>query len=175
MILVLTNATLTPRKGGCIILYCITGLALLLSFAADRGKTRTAVARAVKRFGRIMPALFIMLAVVSCVPVQALATALFKVTDHFCWAVSLAAASLAGAFMMLPGFIVYPLCGIFAENGTPYYLLSAMTTTMMMVGVVTFPVEASCLGVKPALARNLSGLMIAVTVAVVTGLWFGEF
>ncbi len=158
-----------------IFLYCITGMALLWSFLANPGKTKTAVLIAVKRFGHIIPAVFVMLALVSCLPVQAMVGGLFNMIDHVNSIVGMTAAALAGSVMMLPGFIVFPLCGVFADEGVPYFILSAMTTTMMMVGVVTFPMEQSYLGAKLALVRNLCGFVIALLVAAATGLVFGEF
>ncbi len=158
-----------------IILYCITGMALLWSFLANSEKTKAAVIIAIKRFGHIIPAIFIMLALVSCLPVQAMVGGLFNMIDHGNSAVGMIAAALAGSVMMLPGFIVFPLCGMFAQEGIPYFILSAMTTTMMMVGVVTFPLEKSYLGAKLALVRNVFGFVISLVVAGITGLVFGEF
>lgn len=158
-----------------IILYGLTGMAVIGSFLASRSKTKAALIIAAKRFGHIMPAIIVMLAMVSCMPVKVMIARLFTGVDHVGSIVGMAAAALTGSVMMLPGFIVFPLCGAFAQEGVPYYIISAMTTTMMMVGVVTFPVEKSYLGVKLALARNLLGLVIAVVVAAVTGIVFGEF
>jgi hypothetical protein len=158
-----------------IILYCLTGIALLWSLSANRGKTKKAVIIATKRFGHIIPAILVMLVLTSCLPVQAIVSALFNMMDHISRAMGITAAALTGAVMMLPGFIVFPLCGVFAEKGIPYFILSALTTTMMMVGVVTFPVEKSYLGIKLALVRNMIGFVIAVVVAVITGILFGEF
>jgi len=85
---------------------------------------------------------------------------LFDIISHANGAAGMAAAALVGSVLMLPGFIVFPLCGVFARAGVPYFILSALTTTMMMVGVVTFPMEKSYLGFKPALVRNLIGFVI---------------
>ncbi len=157
-----------------VIVYCITGLALIGSFLTSRRKTKAAVIIAAKRFGHIIPSIFVMLALVSCMPVKVMTGRLFHGIDHVSSIVGVTAAALTGSVMMLPGFIVFPLCGVFAQEGVPYYILSAMTTTMMMVGVVTFPVEKSYLGVKLALARNLLGFVIGIVVATVTGIVFGE-
>ena len=53
-------------------------------------------------------------------------------------------------------------------------VLSAFTTTLMMVGVLTFPIEKEYFGVKVAVIRNVIGLFIALSVAVATGIFFGE-
>lgn len=158
-----------------IILYCLTGLVLIGSFLANRRRTKAALIIAVKRFGHIIPAIFIMLTLVSCVPVQFMIDGLFSGIQHVNSILGITAAALTGSVMMLPGFIVFPVCGVLAREGVPYFILSAMTTTMMMVGVVTFPIEKSYLGVKLALVRNILGFVIAMVVAIVTGIVFGEF
>jgi hypothetical protein len=53
-------------------------------------------------------------------------------------------------------------------------VLSAFSTTLMMVGVATFPLERTYLGTRLALARNLVSLGIALVVAIATGFVFGE-
>jgi hypothetical protein len=74
----------------------------------------------------------------------------------------------------MPGFIAFPLCGILLREGALYMVLSAFSTTLMMVGIATFPLERTYLGARLALARNLVSLGIALLVAIVTGFVFGE-
>ena len=45
---------------------------------------------------------------------------------------------------------------------------------LMMVGVLTYPVEKAYLGAKATLIRNLISFAIALVVALATGLFFGE-
>jgi uncharacterized membrane protein YraQ (UPF0718 family) len=83
-------------------------------------------------------------------------------------------AAVIGSISVMPGFIAFPLCGILLRNGAPYMVLSAFSTTLMMVGVATFPLERTYLGTRLALARNLVSLGIALVVAIATGFVFGE-
>ena len=83
-------------------------------------------------------------------------------------------ASLFGSITIMPGFIAFPLCGILLEKGVPYMVLSAFTTTLMMVGVLTYPIEKQYLGHKVTILRNLISFGIALVVAVMTGVFFGE-
>lgn len=83
-------------------------------------------------------------------------------------------ALLAGSITFMPGFIVFPLCGILHEKGVPYMILSGFTTTLMMVGVVSFPVEKGYLGGKAAALRNGVSFVMAVVIACITGILFGE-
>jgi len=150
-------------------------MALFGSILANRRKTKIAVITAARRFGHIIPAIFIMIALISCIPVHVIIGGLINIIDHINGAMGGAVAALAGSVIMLPGFIVFPLCGVFVREGVPYFILSALTTTMMLVGVVTFPLEKTYLGAKLALVRNLLGFVIALVVAVITGIVFGEF
>ncbi|MBU1343985.1 MAG: hypothetical protein KKE44_14525 [Proteobacteria bacterium] len=154
--------------------YLIAGVVLLVSFAADPRKTKKGVFIAVTRFGKIIGALLVMLVLVSCLPFQVSVNEFFNIVGHKNTVIGILAASLLGSVMMLPGFIVFPFCGVLAQKGVPYFILSAFTTTMMMVGVVTYPVEKAYLGHKMAIIRNILGFGIALVVALVTGIVFGE-
>ncbi|MFP4458788.1 MAG: hypothetical protein ACLFSQ_04275 [Candidatus Zixiibacteriota bacterium] len=81
---------------------------------------------------------------------------------------------LIGTITFMPGFIVFPLAGILAQKGVPYMVLSTFTTTMMLVGVLTFPLEREYFGIKITIIRNLVGLLIALLVAISVGLFYGE-
>ena len=83
-------------------------------------------------------------------------------------------ASIIGSAIVLPGFVAFPLAGILLQEGVTYMVLSAFTTTLMMVGVLTYPVEKAYLGTRVTIMRNAVSFVIALIVAVVTGLFFGE-
>jgi ABC-type nitrate/sulfonate/bicarbonate transport system permease component len=53
-------------------------------------------------------------------------------------------------------------------------VLAAFSTTLMSVGVLTYPLERQYFGVKVTLVRNAISFLIALIVAVVIGLVFGE-
>jgi len=83
------------------------------------------------------------------------------------------AASL-GSLTFMPGFIAFPLSGILLQQGVAYMVLAAFTTTLMMVGVLTVPIEKEYFGIKVTIIRNIVGLLIALAVTVVIGIFFGE-
>jgi len=79
-----------------------------------------------------------------------------------------------GSISMMPGFIAFPLGGVLISKGVPYMVISSFTTSLMMVGILTFPLEKQYLGAKPAVIRNTVSLIIAIIVAIITGIAFGE-
>jgi uncharacterized membrane protein YraQ (UPF0718 family) len=74
----------------------------------------------------------------------------------------------------MPGFIAFPLCGILLKKGVSYMVLSAFSTSLMMVGILTYPVEKAYFGVRVTVIRNIISLLIAVFTALIIGLYFGE-
>lgn len=156
------------------LLYYVTGAALLVSIIADRKKTFMALKIAYKKFIKIMPAFAIMLIFVSIVLyffTDELISAHLVDSDRF---FSMISASVIGSITLMPGFIAYPLCGILRAKGVLYMVLSAFTTTLMMVGILTFSIEKEYFGIKVTLLRNAMSFIIAIIIAVITGFFYGE-
>ena len=156
------------------IIYSITAFFLLVSFLKDREKTVKALKIAWKKLLKILPAFIVMLIAVSIV--------LYFVPEHTIvehlngrskW-ISFVSAMLLGSVAVMPGFVAFPLGGILLGKGVSHMVISAFTTTLMMVGIVTFPVEKIYLGTKVAILRNIISLFIAVITALVTALFYGE-
>jgi uncharacterized membrane protein YraQ (UPF0718 family) len=155
-------------------IYILTAVLLVASVIADRRKTARALRIALRRFLKIAPAFVVMLVLVAValylLPERTLLRLLAPRNE---WAAVFAALGV-GSISIMPGFIAFPLCGVLLERGALYMVLSAFSTTLMMVGVVTFPVERGYLGVRLAVVRNVASLLIAICVAVATGFVFGE-
>ncbi len=155
-------------------LYIITIIMLFVSLLANRKKTTEALKIAFKKFSAIMPSFFMMLMLVSIVLFIFPDETIIKYLGQRHYGYSTFFAALLGSISLMPGFITFPLCGILAQKGVSYMVLSAFSTTLMMVGIVTFPIEKEYLGVKIAIIRNIISFCIALCVAFMTGLFFGE-
>lgn len=157
-----------------IVLYVLTGSLLVISLLASPSRTLCALRVALRRFMKIAPSFLLMIALVAIalhlVPEPTLARVLARESK---WVATGSALGL-GSVSIMPGFVAFPLCGILLDRGALYMVLSAFSTTLMMVGVVTFPIERAYLGTRLALARNVVSLAIAVVVALATGLLFRE-
>ena len=155
-------------------LYSVTGVAVLISFIASSEKTFRAVKIAIKRLTSILPAFLIMLILVSIVLflVPDIVISNYLGADNKLFGVLLS--SFLGSIILMPGFIAYPLCGILLSKGVPYMVLSAFVTTLMMVGVLTYPIEKEYFGVRVTIIRNVLSLFIALVIAVMIGIFFGE-
>ena len=157
-----------------IVLYIISITALAASLIASPAKTGQALQVALRRFLKLLPPFLTMLTVVALVLAALPQEVFVRYLGGDNLFLTTGAAALLGSLTLMPGFIAFPLSGLLLQQGVPYLVLAAFTTTLMMVGVLTFPVERAYLGTRVTLLRNLISLLIALSVALVIGLYFGE-
>lgn len=154
--------------------FYLTGILLLVSFFLDRKKTKKALLVAYKRFMAISPSFLIMLIFVSIILFLFPQEKMILYLNSGNHTVNVVLAALAGSITVMPGFVAFPLAGILRNSGISYMVIASFTTTLMMVGTITFPVEVTYFGKKVSLIRNLLSFVIAITVALLIGIYFGE-
>lgn len=150
-----------------IILWIITGVALLVSLAADRRKTLAAISRGLKMFVGVIPILLGVLAAVSLV-LTAVTPRMLEGILSGTGPLPFLSALGVGSIALIPGFIAYPLAAVLRQNGATVPVLAAFITSLMMVGVLTLPLEARYFGWRAALLRN--GLAFCGAVIVAAGM-----
>jgi len=154
--------------------YAITGLILLISFIINKQKTIKAIKISFIKFKKIFPTFITMLILVSIILFLFPDEVILNYLGNSSKFISVLLASFIGSITLMPGFVAFPLSGILLTKGVPYMVLSAFTTTLMMVGIITFPLEKEYFGVKVTIIRNIISFFIALIVAVITGILFGE-
>jgi len=157
-----------------IYLYILTTVLFFISLIKSPQKTKIALKKAWKKFSKISMSFMLMLILISIVFYLIPEQVILKYLDNDSKWISTLMASMLGSVSILPGFIAFPLSGILLKKGVSYMVISAFTTTLMMVGVVTFPIEKAYLGTKVTIIRNVVAIFTALTTAIVTGLIYGE-
>lgn len=154
--------------------YLFCSCTLLISFGLNRKKTFKALRITKNKLLTIIPTLILMVILISIIlyiiPDTLIRNLLGTGNKYF----GLLLASLIGSITLMPGFVAFPLAGILLSQGVLYMILSSFTSTMMMVGVLTFPLEKKYFGLKVTIIRNLLAFFIAIIVALITGIFFGE-
>ena len=152
-----------------IILYILAIASLGLSFYKDRGKTKMALKKAWKAFENILPQFLSILVVIG------LALAILSPetitnllgTSSGIWGVL--AASIVGSITLIPGFVAFPLAAALLKNGAGYMQIAAFVSTLMMVGVITMPLEIKTFGKRATIVRNISAFIFSLIAAFVIG------
>jgi len=154
-------------------LYIITALLIAISAVFDRKKTLKGIKTGAKKFMKILPnylSLLILIAVVLFYSEQFITKYLGQENTLL----GMATGVVLGSVTMMPGFISYPLAGVLVSKGVSYAVVSSFVTTLMMVGVLTYPLEREYMGTRATLIRNSASLFIAVIISIAVAFYYGE-
>ena len=149
----------------------LTFVLLLISFIADRKKTLTAFKKGMKQFFNLLPAILSILMIISLLLYLIPQSFFLKYLGPSAGIEGYLIAAIVGAITMIPGFIVYPIAGSLIKSGVSYGVMAVFITTLMMVGIMTIPIEKKFFGIKATLLRNglsfLGALMIGFFMALI--------
>ncbi len=153
-----------------IIFYSIAGVLLILSFFKDKKKTKMALKKAWKAFENILPEFLVVILLVGFMLAILDADTISGIIGAKSGWFGVILASIIGSITLIPGFVAFPTAAILLENGAGYMQIAAFISTLMMVGVVTMPVEIKYFGKKSTLLRNLSAFLFSFLVAFIINL-----
>lgn len=153
-----------------LVLYGLAAAALAVSAAKDRQKTMMALKKGGIAFARILPQFIAVILLVGIMIAVLRPEVLSRFLGRESGLLGVLLASLVGAVTLIPGFIAFPTASLLLQNGAGLTQIAAFVSSLMMVGVVTFPVEVSYFGTRAALVRNVTAYLFALFVAVIIGL-----
>lgn len=152
-----------------VVLYVIAAALLGLSFLSDRAKTTQALRKAWKSFIGILPDFAAVLALIGLLltflPPSLIARLLGRGSGI--WGMLLGSA--VGSITLIPGFIAFPLAATLLRSGAGVPQVVVFLSTLMMVGIVTLPMEIKYLGRREALWRNSLAYAFAFVAAWIVG------
>lgn len=150
-------------------LYLVAGICLIWSYLKDRQKTRIALKKAFKAFENILPQFLVVLILVAMalaiIDNETISLILGK--NSGAWGVI--AASLVGAVTLIPGFVAFPIAASLLQGGAGATAIAAFVSSLMMVGVVTLPLEIKYFGKRAACMRNILAYGFSLCAAVFVG------
>lgn len=152
-----------------LILYVIAIFALVFSFIKSKEKTRMGLKKAWKSFENIMPQVLAILILIGMILAILTPDQISQLLGEDSGWIGVLVAAGIGSITLIPGFVAFPLAAALLDNGAGYMQIAAFVSTLMMVGVVTLPVEIEYFGKKASLIRNTSAFIFSLAVAVVMG------
>jgi uncharacterized membrane protein YraQ (UPF0718 family) len=155
-----------------VILYVVAGAGLLASFLADRQKTKKALLKAWKAFENILPQFLSVLIIIGLALAVLTPEAISRLLGTDSGITGILMSLAIGAITLIPGFVAFPLAAALLKNGAGYAQIAAFVSSLMMVGIVTLPMEFKVFGKKAAVLRNVLALAFSFLVALAMGVIF---
>ena len=149
------------------LLYGLTVLLFIISFYKDKTKTKKALKKAWKSFEGILPQLLTINLLVGII-ISALNPQLISqlIGAKSGW-IGVILSAVIGSITLIPGFVAFPMAATLLQNGAGYMQIGAFISTLMMVGVMTLPVEIKYFGKKLSFLRNSFAFLFSFLVAFV--------
>jgi uncharacterized membrane protein YraQ (UPF0718 family) len=153
--------------------YIFYGLAivlLILSFVKDKKKTKMALKKAWKAFENILPEFLVVILLVGFLLAILNPETISKIIGAESRWFGVILAGIIGSVTLIPGFVAFPTAAILLKNGAGYMQIAAFVSTLMMVGIVTLPVEIKYFGKKISIMRNILAFFFSFIVAIIIGM-----
>ena len=152
-----------------IVFYGLAAIGLILSLLKSGEKTKMALKKAWKAFENILPQFLgiilligVILSVLSPQQISQL------IGEDSGW-VGVIIATVIGSITLIPGFVAFPLAAALLKSGAGYMQIAAFVSSLMMVGIVTIPLEVKTFGKRATLVRNVSAYAFSLMAAFVIG------
>ncbi|MDI3481873.1 MAG: hypothetical protein PWQ97_1528 [Tepidanaerobacteraceae bacterium] len=151
------------------LLYTITIVLLLVSYFKDKKKTFQALKKAWRSFENILPEFLGVIMLVGILLSVLNPPVISKIIGKESGWFGVILAGIVGAITLIPGFVAFPTAAMLLQNGAGYMQIGAFVSALMMVGVVTMPVETRYFGKKLTLLRNILAFLFSFIVAYIIG------
>jgi len=148
-----------------------TILCLLISLVVDKQKTLEGIKRGLKMFLNLLPALLTVLFLVSVFLYLIPEKAIMEYLGTGSGFPGVMTAALVGSISLIPGFVAFPMAGILVSRGVSYTVVAVFITSLMMVGIITLPLEIKYFGKRAAIMRNALSFFGAMIVGLMIGLF----
>ncbi|MBP1926047.1 uncharacterized membrane protein YraQ (UPF0718 family) [Sedimentibacter acidaminivorans] len=150
-------------------LYIIATIALFASFLKSKDKTMLSLKKAWKSFENILPQFLSILVIIGVMLAILTPEQISHLVGSGSGWLGVIIAAIIGSITLIPGFVAFPLSAALLQNGAGYMQIAAFISTLMMVGIVTLPVEMKYFGRKATITRNVSAFVFSLVVAFVMG------
>lgn len=154
-------------------LYLAVVILLVLSFIKSREKTKKAFKKALRAMENILPELLSVLMLVAMILTLLDESTISRYLGDSSGIIGLIASALVGAITLIPGFVAFPVAGELLDSGAGVLQVAAFITSLMMVGIITLPMEIKYFGRYTAVLRNLLSFIFVFAAAFFVALIVG--
>jgi len=154
-------------------LYGVTILLLTISFFKDKKKTKMALKKGWKAFENILPQFLVVIMLVGVLLAVLNTEVISKIIGSGSGWLGVILAAVIGAITLIPGFVAFPTAAMLLQGGAGYMQIGAFVSALMMVGIVTMPIEIKYFGKKLTILRNVLAFIFSFIVAYVIRLVVG--
>jgi len=149
-----------------LILYVVAVILFSISMVKDREKTKKAFMKGLKALEGIMPQFMTVLIIIAVMLAVFNAETISSFIGEGTGWIGVALAAGLGSITLIPGFVAFPLAGELMRNGAGVLQIATFVSSLMMVGIVTLPMEIKYFGKRTAILRNVFAFIFSIIAAI---------
>ena len=151
------------------ILYGLCIMLLLISFSKDKEKTKKSVKNGLKSWEKIMPQFLSITIVISIILAILKPEIISNLIGESSGILGVLLSSVIGSIAIMPTFVAFSTGNTLIQSGAGYAQVSALISTLTMVGFLTYTLESEYIGKKAAFYRNFLAFLFSFIVAAFMG------
>lgn len=145
-----------------IVLYVIALVLLIISFTKSREKTILSLKKSFTMFKQLLPDMVAIMIFVGLSLAILSPEKISIIIGQQSGFLGIIISIIIGSVALIPSFIVFPLGATLLENNAGLVQVAALVSSLMAIGVVSYPMESKMFGMKFALFRNLGALVFTI-------------
>ena len=153
------------------VIWGIAGAGLLLSWTKSREKTRAALRFFRRSFLSLAPSVLAIIWSIGFILTFLPSGLVLNTIGREAGFQGVVMAAVFGSVVLIPAFIAFPLAASFLRQGADVRAIAAFVTTLVMVGVITAPLEMKFFGKRFTFWRNSLSFVFALVIAFVMGVF----
>lgn len=146
-------------------IYGLLAVALIASLAKSREKTKQAFIIGGRALVKTGPSILVVLGIVGLTLGILPAETITRLVGAEAGFTATLFAAMLGGVTLIPCMVAFPLAASLLRSGASVMTISAFITSLVMVGLVTAPMEIKYLGKKFTVLRNAFGFVAALLIA----------
>jgi uncharacterized membrane protein YraQ (UPF0718 family) len=153
------------------VVWGVAAAGLLLSWTRSREKTRAAIRFFRRSFLSLAPSIVAIIWTIGFILTFLPPGLILKTIGRDAGFQGVIIAAAFGSVVLIPAFIAFPLAASFLRQGADVRAIAAFVTTLVMVGVITAPLEVKFFGKRFTFWRNSLSFVFALVIAFVMGVF----
>ena len=153
------------------VVWGVAAAGLLLSWTKSREKTRAAIRFFRRSFLSLAPSIVAIIWTIGFILTFLPPGLILKTIGRDAGFQGVIMAAAFGSVVLIPAFIAFPLAASFLRQGADVRAIAAFVTTLVMVGVITAPLEVKFFGNRFTFWRNSLSFVFALVIAFVMGVF----
>lgn len=152
-----------------LILYSIVIFFLIISFIKDKNKTKRAIISGLKSFENILPQFLFIIITVGILLSFLTTDTISKILGNSSGFMGIIVADIMGTIIMMPTFVAFSLGNTLLLNGAGYSQVATLISSLVLIGLLTLPLEIKYIGKRATLLRNLIAFIFSIIVGIILG------